>query len=170
MMRSKFRNYTCKQEGCEVPGYARGFCQKHYDIARKEGLFGAVKCRIVGCNNIAHSKGLCGMHHLRVVKNGTPGGPTAKKKANGEGTIVKGYKRIHGNGQVCFEHRYIMEQYLGRPLKEHETVHHKNGYRSDNRIENLELWSTLQPYGQRVEDKLEWAKQIIAEYENLKRA
>ena len=43
---------------------------------------------------------------------------------------------------------------------------HINGIRDDNRTENLELWSTSQPCGQRVKDKIEWAKEILETYKN----
>ena len=67
------------------------------------------------------------------------------------------------NGYIQ-EHCLNMSEKLGRPLKKHENVHHKNGIRDDNGNKNLELWTISQPKGSRVEDKIEWAKDFLEEY------
>jgi hypothetical protein len=67
--------------------------------------------------------------------------------------------------RTILEHRWVVERRIGRRLLSHEEVHHINGVRDDNRDENLELWSTSQPAGQRVEDKVAWAKELLALYE-----
>lgn len=67
------------------------------------------------------------------------------------------------NGMVL-EHVKVMSDALGRPLWPDENVHHKNGKRNDNRLDNLELWSTRQPKGQRVEDKVEFAIEMLRRY------
>ena len=77
----------------------------------------------------------------------------------GHGYIVCSGHRDHprstGEG-VVLEHVLVMEKFLGRYLTDKENVHHKNGIRDDNRIENLELWTSYQPSGQRVEDLIDF--------------
>lgn len=67
-------------------------------------------------------------------------------------------------GQIK-EHIYVMSKALGRQLESHESVHHKNANRQDNRLENLELWSKSQPTGARATDLVTWAKEILEAYE-----
>lgn len=74
--------------------------------------------------------------------------------------------KVKHNGATRWysQHRYVMEQHLGRKLLRHESVHHLNGERADNSIENLELWSSSHPAGQRVDDLVTWAKAILDQY------
>lgn len=71
------------------------------------------------------------------------GNPVGTRKPSGGGyvriKVQPGHPYAYSSDYVL-EHRYMIEQSLGRHLEPHERVHHRNGNRSDNRIENLELW------------------------------
>lgn len=98
--------------------------------------------------------------------------PIKKISTKGSGYRAKsGYRFIHRKGHPnanaqgsLAEHVYVMSEHIGRPLKKHESVHHRNGIRDDNSIENLEIWTRAQPSGQRLEDKINWAKKFLSEY------
>ena len=79
----------------------------------------------------------------------------------------KSHPRASANNYVL-EHIVVMEKKLGRHLLDSENVHHKNGIKDDNSIENLELWVRPQPNGIRAKDAVVWAKKILTTYEPIK--
>lgn len=128
-------------------------------------------CIIQGCEREQECKNLCKIHYGRkyydeVKRNKIPGRKKARKISLGE-TIQdrNGYlwEKV-GRREYGRQHRLVMERHLERKFLPNETVHHKNGDTSDNRLENLELWTSRHPRGQRVDDLLEFAHEIIALY------
>ena len=101
---------------------------------------------------------------LQPLKYNNPG-EWGKWYVNGSGYVMR-TKIKNKIRESQLQHRYVMEQKIGRQLLPGENVHHINGIRSDNRIENLELWVSSQPSGQRVEDMVNWAKEILERYNN----
>lgn len=84
-------------------------------------------------------------------------------------TILRGHyghPNANERGHIL-EHTFVMAELLGRPLAPGENVHHINGVRDDNRPENLELWVTTQPSGQRPEDLVAWAHEILERYSRI---
>jgi hypothetical protein len=126
-------------------------------------------CFVPGCSNKYNSKGMCSSHRNQLAngRNLTPVRPkgNARWLTAGGYTLVSapGHPNANAAGKIL-EHRLVMSRHLGRKLLREENVHHINGVKTDNRLANLELWTTSQPVGQRVIDRLAWARQLLATY------
>lgn len=117
-------------------------------------------CSVVDCERPHVAQGLCRKHYNVAYRHGSATAPGRRK-----GSIDRrGYRVFRVSGREVKEHRYVMQQILGRELLPSENVHHINGVRDDNRPENLELWSSSQPSGQRVTDKVAWAIELLQLY------
>lgn len=156
----------CAFQECEADAGARSeYCKPHRKLMWQRNL---PVCTLEGCENKQFSKtsGVCRGHRSVQLRDSGEAKIGGKWK-NRDGYIMvyyPGYRFSTKASDNIFEHVVVMCDYLGRALLPDENVHHRNGDRTDNRIENLELWSSSQPPGQSVEDKLNWAREVIARY------
>lgn len=121
-------------------------------------------------------KGVCKKCWPKREKTGRKGAEAANWKG-GKYLTPAGYVMlslpVDGSGKSRYiqEHRAVMQQHLGRQLSKGETVHHKNGLKEDNRIENLELFSSAHARGQRYDQmRTEDLRRIISEIESVLRS
>lgn len=159
------------------------YCGKHYARWKRHGdplltlttpggrkaSCTATKCKAAATARLKTNSPLCPKHYHRLRRYGVfedhdYEALRPKRRRDQSKTV---YTWIKHNGKWKFEHRAVMEDFLGRPLAKGETVHHKNGKTKDNRIGNLELWASTHPSGQRVTDLVAWAREIETKYGHL---
>lgn len=176
---------TCKTEHCnrEITNKKRQLCRRCYQYWWTTEAPHKPRCKVDDCNRpvfVGKDAIYCSMHKRRSnrsggnpegVGRGTPGKARGIRNLEGRYVTKEGYVRIKVPGRVgdsgwMLEHRYVMEQVLRRALLPGENVHHRDGNKENNHSDNLELWITFQPAGQRPEDLVEYAEEILRRYKN----
>lgn len=177
---------TCDVPTCDRRVQKAQYCDAHYQRSRAgrdmdKPLRVSIPsdqlpshCRLDDCDEAHYSATLCKLHYYRQYEGRPMEGPRRKNpRVSGVSrkTDNRGYVLVwmpeHPSSNMegyVFEHRLVVENYLGRRLIRSENVHHRNGVKGDNRLENLEMWVSMQPAGQRITDLVAFAHEILARY------
>jgi hypothetical protein len=150
----------CEVKECDRKSFCKGYCTKHYQKWKKYGNPEYIKdlgrpksginfvCKECG-NTFYRSPSeiekakkhnseckfcskKCGYDHSRGKQKKIVPLEEREWKHN-----RKGYLSTTVRGKTVLQHRWIIEKHLGRKLKKIEIIHHLNGIKDDNRIENL---------------------------------
>jgi hypothetical protein len=179
---------NCIVENCERKPHSNGYCTFHRKRIQtgipldapllRQKYDEEQKCKIDVCKQKAKLNGMCRFHYGRQKKN-----PNFKNLSRfPRGLILPeiipledlwrlnvckdkthGYEYVKYNKKRRPFHQVVWEAHNGRRVRPFENVHHLNGIRDDNRIENLELWTKPQPCGQRPEDLVAWVHEHYRE-------
>ena len=181
MGRHKTQIGPCDAENCNREKHSWNLCRIHYNRLSKNGRLDLIPktinkkpviefCILEDCNKKTISRGFCSKHY-RAFRAWLDKDRSFEDRAKINKQKDSGYTLLYlpdhpdcSVSGLIMEHRVIMEKMIGRRLVLNENVHHKNGVRNDNRPENLELWSSRQPKGQRIEDKVKYAMEILNQY------
>lgn len=146
---------VCSLEHCDRPHSAKGLCRMHYKrLLRGADLMEPPQhlrqpkfCSVDGCERKAMARTWCQLHYTRWKRTGDPLAVIEPARWKRRNLMRTGYVRVwcpeHPAASAdgyALEHRKVWWDAHGPIPEGYEYhVHHKNGVKSDNRLENLEL-------------------------------